>query len=89
MCSSGWQVLGRSAGAPGDGLFVLGEVDSTSRVRTFVRPDRLEKIIMLANIQDGQKMGHIRAKNRGFNGAILASDCKSMMKFEEPSGVML
>ena len=51
-----WQWLaGVGAGAPREGLFVQDEVDSTSRVATFVRADRLEKIIMLANIRDGKK----------------------------------
>ena len=40
---------------PRDGLFVQDEGDSTSRVATFVRADRLEKIIMLANIRDDKK----------------------------------
>lgn len=58
LCHSScvWQWLaGVGAGAPREGLFVQDEVDSTSRVATFVRADRLEKIIMLANIRDGKK----------------------------------
>ena len=57
--SSCVSVVGRCWGGrqvpPRDGLFVQDEVDSTSRVATFVRADRLEKIIMLANIRDDKK----------------------------------
>ena len=89
MCRGGWQVSGGRQVPQGDGLFVQDEVDSTSRVATFVRADRLEKIIMLTNIRDGQKMGHICVQNRGLNGTILANDCHSIINSEVPYGAML